>query len=130
MMRSVIADLMLILHFLWAAWMVFGIFLAVAGFRWRGLWSWKIFRISHLIGILITSTVPFWAGGICPLTEWEWQLRNAGGNDLSQGAESFIIHWMREILFFDLNPVYLSLAAGLGALVTILIFFRHPPWRS
>jgi hypothetical protein len=37
---------------------------------------------------------------------------------------------MREILFIDVPPVALSIIAALGAIATLAIFVRHPPWRQ
>jgi hypothetical protein len=122
------ANLILIAHFTWAIWMVSGAVLAVLGFRWRRFWGWRVFRITHLIGLVLTATTPFWADGICPLTRWEWQLRSTSGQAVESG-ESFIIHWMSEILFIDVDPFILSLVTGVVALTTLVIFILRPPWR-
>jgi hypothetical protein len=124
------ADLFLAIHFLWALWMVTGVALALAGFRWPRLWGWRTFRIAHLIGLLGTATVPVWANGVCPLTTWEWGLRATAGLGSPARAEPFITHWMREILFIDVSPVALSVIAALGATATLAIFVWHPPWRQ
>jgi len=108
--------------------MIAGALLALAGFRWPRLWGWRVFRISHLIGLAGTATTPFWANGLCPLTEWEWQLRADTAGQIPPD-ESFIIHWMSEVLFVDVDPLTLSLITGAVALTTLVIFILRPPWR-
>jgi hypothetical protein len=126
---GLLADAILVTHFAWAAWMVSGFVLAVLGFKWIRLWRWRVFRISHLIGLAATATTPFWAGGICPMTEWEWYLGTAERSG-SAPSESFIIHWINEILYLDVDPLTLSLVTGAVALTTLIIFILRPPWRS
>lgn len=126
-MKSSLMDAILVVHFIWAGWMILGVVLAIAGFRWTRLWRWKVFRIAHLAGLLGTATVPLWGGGICPLTRWEWDLRTPAGGS-GPAAESFLARAIREILYVDVDPLLLSLATGAGALVTLLIFVFRPPW--
>lgn len=121
-----LANLILIVHFAWAIWMVCGVILALLGFRWPRLWEWKIFRTAHLIGLVATATTPLWPGGTCPLTIWEWELRGGGAVE----PHSFIIHWLDKLLFWNVNPVILSLISALGALATVVIFIFRPPWRK
>jgi len=125
-MDSVIANFILVVHFIWAVWMISGIALAFLGFRWPHLWEWKTFRTAHLIGLVATATTPFWPGGTCPLTIWEWKLRGGGTAE----PHSFIIHWLDKLLFWDVDPLILSLISALGALATVAIYFLRPPWRK
>jgi hypothetical protein len=124
-------DVVLIVHFIWAGWMVLGVVLAIAGFRWPGLWRWRVFRIAHLAGLLVTATVPLWGKGICPLTRWEWQLRNAeSGQGAVPAAESLLERAIKELLYLDVDPLVLSLVIAAGAFVTVLIFVFRPPWGA
>ena len=124
------ADVILVVHFLWAAWMIFGFLLALLGFRWNRLWGWRTFRWAHILGLAATATTPFWASGICPLTEWEWQLRPASSQQaMDNGNESFIIQWISDTLFLDVEPIILSLVTGAVALITLIIFILRPPWK-
>ncbi|MCP4566623.1 MAG: DUF2784 domain-containing protein [FCB group bacterium] len=125
-----LADLLLAIHFVWAAWMIAGILLALLGFLKPSLWRWKKFRITHLAGLIGTASVPFWSDGLCPLTIWEYNLRVAAGTPgVPAQPASFIIHWMREILFVDVDPLILSIITGALALATVIIFILRPPWR-
>jgi len=129
-MKFTATDIVLFAHFLWAAWMVIGVGLAVAGFRWPRLWRWRVFRITHLLGLLGTATVPLWGEGICPLTRWEGRLRTAESPQGSASApESFLLRLLTEVLYLDVDPLVLSLITAAGALVTVSIFVFRPPWR-
>ena len=122
-----LADSLLVIHALWALWMVAGFALAVAGFRWRHLWDWRTFRIMHLIAMLGTATVPIWPGGTCPLTVWEWRLRTTANFSGPAGGEPFLRHWLREVLFLDVSPVLLSIVSAAAAAFTLAVFIWHPP---
>ncbi len=124
------ANFILIAHFAWAAWMICGVLMAILGFRWHRLWQWRVFRITHLGGLIATATTPVWADGICPLTEWEWRLRYGSGVQTAPPeSESFIIQWIREVLFLEVDPLVISLVTGALALSTIIIFIYRSPWR-
>ena len=120
-------PILLVVHFLWAVWMVAGVVLAVLGFRFRVFWRFRVLRTAHLIGLLATATVPLWNQGICPLTEWEWQGEAAAG---AANGESFIIRLLHDILYLDVSPTVLSVTIARGAVVTLGIYVWHPPWRS
>ena len=117
------ATAILLVHLAWAVWMVSGVALAVAGFRWATLWRWRVFRIAHLIGLLLTATVPIWNRSTCPLTEWEWALAPSGAGDM----EPFLARAIRAVLYIDLSPMVLSVITILGAVLTLVIFIQHPP---
>ena len=126
-MNLSLMDVVLIAHFIWAGWMILGVVLAMAGFRWPGLWRWRVFRISHLAGLLATATVPIWGKGICPLTRWEWRLHPT---ESGSAAESFLARAIKDVLYVDVDPLVLSLVTAAGALVTVLIFVFRPPWGA
>ncbi len=128
MRDTVLANVILIVHFAWAAWMISGVVLALLGFRWPRLWKWKVFRTAHLIGLVATATTPFWPGNTCPLTIWEWKLRG-DGTGIAE-PHSFIIHWLDKLLFWNVDPLILSLVSALGALATVVIFITRSPWKK
>ena len=121
------ADFLLVIHFAWAAWMVSGVAVAVLGFRWHRFWQWRIFRTAHLIGLVATASTPLWPSGTCPLTVWEWELRAEPSAAAQPG--SFIIHWLHEALYWDVDPVILSLTGAAAALFTVVMFFLRSPWK-
>lgn len=116
------ANFILILHFLWAVWMIAGVFIAGLVFLVPPFRKLRLFRRAHLVGILITATVPLWGGGICPLTRFEEYFDKSQYED-----HGFLIHWMGEILYLDVDPVVISLVTAGAAVLTIISIIRHPP---
>lgn len=124
-MRETIADILVAAHALWALWMVSGVILALLGFVWPRLWGLKKFRISHLVGLLLTASTPIWADGICPLTTWEYELRESAAE-----SRSLLGRFFQDLLYWDVPLVYLSLMSVGAALATVAVFILRPPWRK
>jgi hypothetical protein len=123
------ADLLLVVHALFVAFVVLGLVLIIAG-GFLG-WSWvrnPWFRIAHLaaIGVVVLQS---WLGILCPLTTWEMALRAQAGAATYPG--SFIAYWVGEILYYDL-PAWVFVAAYtvFGLLVAATwILVRPRPFR-
>jgi len=117
------ADVVLIVHFLIAAFVVGGLLLvwagAALGWRWvRNPW----FRYAHLGAIAFVAAEAL-LGVMCPLTVGEDMLR--GG----VRADSFIGRWVRHFLYYQ-APEWVFTAAYLGwTLATLLTLWRVPPRR-
>lgn len=94
-----LADLVLVAHFSFVAFVVFGLLAVIAG-RWAGWpWIWSLkFRLLHLlaIGIVVAQA---WLGQICPLTRWENALRVRAGQ--APYEQSFVQDWLHRLLFYD-----------------------------
>src|SRR5688500_12054813 len=94
----VLADAVLIIHFLFVAFVALGLVLIWVGWwrRWefvRRFW----FRVGHLgaIAVVVGESLASFA---CPLTEWENRLRLlAGGEQRYEG--SFLQHWLHRLMF-------------------------------
>ena len=125
MIYHVAADLVLLAHVLFVAFVVFGLFLIVAG-KLRS-WSWvrnPWFRYAHLasIGIVILQS---WFGVICPLTTWEMALRRKAGEAVYAGA--FIEYWLEAILYYRAPQwVFMLAYTVFGALVIASWFWVRP----
>lgn len=119
------ADGILLLHALFVAFVVVGQLLIVAG-KFRH-WGWvrnPWFRVVHLLAIAVVM-VQAWLGEICPLTTWEMALRARGGDSVYTG--SFVVHWLQEILYYDLPLWVFAVCYTLfGALVLASWFFVSP----
>jgi hypothetical protein len=122
---SAIADLVLVLH---AGFVAFVLLALVA--IWVGGWrSWRFvrnpwFRVGHLAAIAVVAAEAV-AGLICPLTTWENQLRVlAGGGD--RYAESFIQHWLHQVIFFDFHQSVFTWSYVAFFLVVALSFWWVP----
>ena len=115
------ADVLLVVHFLIVAFIVGGLLLvwvgAALGWRWvRNPW----FRYLHL-GAIAFVGVEAVLGVMCPLTVWEDMLR--GGVK----AESFVGRWVRYFLYYT-APEWVFTAAYAGwTLATLLTLWRVPP---
>jgi hypothetical protein len=116
----------LIVHALWAAWMTLGVVLAVAA-NWRPrLWRMPVFRTTHLIGLLVTASVPLWSSGICPITNWEW----ASDQHALTTPEPFLVRMIRGVLYLDVPPWIFSVVTAVCALYCVVVYFLHPPWQG
>jgi hypothetical protein len=93
------ADLVLLLHVLLVAFVVFGLLLILTG-KVRD-WAWvrnPWFRVLHLLAIGVV-VVQSWFGALCPLTEFEMALRSQAGDTVYAGT--FISHWLETILYYQ-----------------------------
>lgn len=119
---SAVQTILLLIHVLWILWMFSGVAIAILGFWRPRLWNMPVFRTAHLIGIVATATVPIWNDGRCPITDWEGASR---GREL----EPFLVRALESTVYWDVSPIVLSLATAGAALLTLAIYFRHPPAR-
>jgi len=120
------ADVLLVVHFLIAGFIVLGlvaVWLGEAlGSPWvRSLW----FRYLHLAAIVFVAAEAV-LGIACPLTAWEDWLR--GGRSMHGGAESFVARWLRALLFYQ-APEWVFTAAYLAWAAATLITLRLVPPR-
>ncbi|NVF16440.1 DUF2784 domain-containing protein [Vreelandella maris] len=111
-----LADAILILHVLFVAFVVLGLFAVYVGYFLN--WQWvrnRFFRIVHLcaIGYVVAQV---WLGVVCPLTTWEMALRAKAGAGTYSG--SFIQHWLHSLLYFTLPAwVFVVVYTLFGSLV-------------
>ena len=119
------ADLILLLHVFFVAFVVVGLILILAG-KWQG-WQWvhnPWFRTAHLaaIGVVVLQS---WLGMICPLTILEMELRSRGGGATYSG--SFIAHWLEAILYYRAPPWVFALCYTLFGAVVIASWYWVRP---
>lgn len=130
MLYRLAADLVLAAHVGIVAFVVFGLALTLAG--GAAGWSWvrnRWFRLAHLlvIGVVVAQAV---AGVVCPLTVWESQLRELGGQ-AGYGELTFVSYWLRSVLFFDGEPWMFILGYSLfGLCVLAALWFVPVRWRG
>ena len=111
-----LADLVLVLHFFIAGFIVLGLILvwagALAGWRWiRNPW----FRYLHLAAIAFVAAEAL-LGAACPLTVWEDLLRGGAR------PETFVGRWVARLLYYNapewvFTSLYVAWAAA--ALLTL-----------
>ena len=116
------ADVILVVHFGIAAFIVLGL-VAV----WTGAalgWTWvrdPWFRYAHLAAIAFVAAEAV-LGVACPLTVWEDVLRGGGR------AESFVGRWLRELLFYQ-APEWVFTAAYIAWTAATLVTLKLVPPR-
>lgn len=118
-----IADAVLVLHFLIVVFIVGGLILTWIGFFRQ--WKWvrnPLFRYLHLAAIAFVALEAL-AGYACPLTIWEDALRGGGG------AESFIGRWVRRVLFYQAPEWVFTTLYVLWAAATVATLRFVPPRR-
>jgi hypothetical protein len=117
------ADVILIVHFLIAAFIVLGLVAvwlgAALGWAWvRNPW----FRWLHLGAIAFVAAEAV-LGIACPLTVWEDLLR--GG----VRAESFVARWVQALLFYRAPEWVFTVAYLAWTAATLVTLWLVPPRR-
>jgi hypothetical protein len=130
MFYQILADIVVAIHFAYVSYVVLGeLLIAVGiplGWQWiRNFW----FRVSHLLMILIVvaeSVVHF----ECPLTTWEYQLREASGQPIEN--RSFVGRLLHKLMFFDLGDdswrMWQWIYGGAAAVVVLTWVLAPPRW--
>ena len=123
-MRSYLADVILVVHFAIACFIVLGLCLtwlgAALSWQWvRNFW----FRLLHLSAIGYVA-VEALAGVVCPLTLWEDALRGSIGEQ-----PGFVARWVRRLLFYELPEWVFTTAYVAAAAATAVTWWLAPPRR-
>jgi Protein of Unknown function (DUF2784) len=123
----ILADVIVLLHFAYVGFVVFGLIAIVIGLAMRKGWARNFwFRTVHLTMILIV-VAEAWAGITCPLTTWENQLRMAGGGKAE--VLGFIERWLHAVMFFRLPPWVFAVGySGFGLIVLATFLLGPPTW--
>jgi len=120
-----LADAILALHVAIVAFVVLGqtAILVGAWRRWRWIRNFP-FRVAHL-ALMLFIALQAWLGRLCPLTVWEQALRVRAGQ--AAYAESFVEHWLSQLIFFD-APWWAFVAAysAFGALAVASWWLIRP----
>jgi hypothetical protein len=124
---GLLADVVLVIHGLIVVFVIAGQALILIG--WARNWYWVRngwFRLAHLvtIGVVVAQA---WLGRLCPLTIWEQELRRAAGQPVYQ--QSFIEHWLAELLYLDLPWWVFVTGYTVFGLLVVLTWWRLPPRR-
>ena len=125
---SLLADLVVVLHLLWVAYVVLGFAAILIGAVLR--WKWtrrRLFRWSHAVMTAIVA-VEGMMGWVCPLTTWERDLRVAGGETPEEA--SFVGRLARDLLFVEIPQDQLNKVYVVFGLIVLLVLWRFPPGRA
>ena len=126
---SILADFIVVVHFAYVSYVVFGQLLIIVGiplgWRWiRNVW----FRVSHLAMILFVALEAY-VGMDCPLTTWEYDLRAAAGQDVDE--RSFVARLVHDLMFCPADSCnWMVLYVGFAALVVLTFVIAPPRWRK
>jgi hypothetical protein len=125
------ADIVVVFHFAYLAFIGLGLIAIVVGSLRRWQWVKNFwFRLAHLLAIGIV-VFEVWLGLTCPLTSLEKWLRTLAGQATYQG--DFIATWVHETLYIQ-APAWMFVAAytliGLLVAVTFLLIPPRNPFRS
>lgn len=123
---ALLADLIVIVHLFYVLFAVGGEAAILAGALFHRTFIRRpLFRIAHLVAVgLVAAEAAL--GVACPLTEWEYGLRQLAGQTVEHNI-SFVARLARLVVFHDLPPRFLTvLHIGFGVLV-VLTFVLIPP---
>lgn len=127
-MPALLADAVVVLHFAYVSFAVGGEILILAG----GLLGWRwvrnlAFRLVHLVAVVLVAAEAL-LGVVCPLTEWEFRLRELAGQQVERQL-SFVARLVRSIIFYDF-PTWVFTVAYVGfAVLVASSFLLIPPRR-
>ena len=119
-----LADLLLVVHFSIAGFIVLGLILV-----WIGAlahWSWvrsPWFRTLHLAAIVFVAAEAL-LGATCPLTLWEDLLRGGAR------PESFVGRWLQRLLYINAPEWVFTTLYGVWVALTLVTLRWVPPRRS
>jgi hypothetical protein len=126
---ALFADIVVFFHLCYVAFTVCGELLILIGAAFRWGWVRKLpFRIVHLAACVLVA-VEALVGTLCPLTTWEYRLRELAGQH-SESQIPLTARLVRSIIFYDF-PSWVFTAAYIGfGLLVALTFVFIPPRRK
>jgi len=127
MWYGICADLMVAIHVSYIAYVVLGQLLIIVAAPLKWQWArnpW--FRFTHLIAIGIVAYEAI-RGLRCPLTVWEEQLRELGGQ-VFNGSETFMGRVLHDLMFIDNQPEIFFTTMYIGVLILVVQgLVMYPP---
>jgi len=125
MLYKILADIIVLVHFIWILFMLIGFILNLYGFFWKEFFDKWLLRMLHLFGIAYVSFLAI-MGKYCPLTIWENTLRAKYDPSLTYPG-SFIIHYIKKLVYPAVHPLIIIIPTAFIAIFTVAIFIIRPP---
>ena len=128
-MPALLADAVVVLHFGYVLFAVGGEILILAGglLGWRWVRNLPV-RLAHLAAVVLVA-IEALLGVVCPLTEWEFRLRELAGQRVERQL-SFVARLVRAIIFYNF-PAWVFTLAYVGFAVLVAgSFLLFPPRRA
>ena len=119
---QIAADIVIVIHFLWIAFVVLGF----PVFLWLNSARWRLIHLAAVIWMVLMQITR----SICPLTYLEFWLKSEG-----QGAEvysgKFIIETMERLIYVDnVTLEKITYATGVYLTLIVLSFWFRPIARK
>ena len=127
MVFKILAETLVVIHFIWILFMFAGFFVAIIGFWLRKLFELCVFRTIHVCGIVYVSVLAV-SGRYCPLTIWENALRNKYSTQ-STYPGSFIVHYVEKLVYPDIDPMVVVFPTVFIGFFTAVVFVIRPPGK-
>jgi len=127
MFYKTIADIVVVLHFIWIIFMLFGFFLTIYGFFRKKIFDWWLFRTLHLLGILFVGILTL-LRRFCPLTILE-NISRIKYDPESTYPGSFIVYYIENLVYPDVNQIFLRILTLLASLFILTVYVIKPPTK-
>lgn len=114
MLYRVAADFVVLIHFLWIVFLIFGAFI---GRKYRAV---KIFHIAGLGFAVLIQTF----GWYCPLTHLEIWLRKRYKPSLTYSG-SFIIYYVEKLVYIDLSRWIIFVLTLILVLISAYLYSKR-----
>lgn len=136
MLYKILADLVVLVHFGWILFVLWGFVLTVYGSiciyvlrvakdRSSAFFDRWIFRSIHVGGIVYVAILTV-LGKLCPLTILENKLREQYDPELTYPG-SFVMHYIQRIVYPEANFLLFVIPTMIIALFAIVMFIIRPP---
>ena len=119
-MKPLLADILMVMHFLWASFMVIGLPLGL-------LMRSRTLRWIHFAGMSVTAFIAA-VNAYCPLTIWEEILRWDSEYEFAHRG-NFLANHLSNILYPNVEPSIIRLGTVLWGVATLLAMILIPPGR-
>ncbi|MEJ2697302.1 MAG: DUF2784 domain-containing protein [Candidatus Sulfobium sp.] len=113
MVYKILADAVVMVHFFWILFLIFG---AVPGVRWKAV------KIIHVSGLAFAVVIQAF-GWYCPLTDLEVWLRSKQ-NPSATYTGSFIVHYAEKLVYIELPPTVILAGTVLVVCFSAWMYLR------
>ena len=113
MVFKILADFVVLVHFLWIIFLFLG-----------AIWGVKnnVIKIVHLLGLLFAILIQIF-GWYCPLTHLEVWLRSKHDPGMAY-VGSFIIHYMERLVYLEISQTGILLATIGLVIFNLWVYLR------
>lgn len=115
MFYLVAADIVVLVHFLWIVFLIFGAFIGR---------KYKWVKIVHIVGVMFALLIQIF-GLYCPLTYIETWLRRMH-DPFQSYTGSYIIHYVERIVYIGLSPNVILIMTIFLASVSAWLYLCQP----